>query len=850
MMKPRKYTVPFFLVLMSAVIVISVYGYTCFTRAALKQQAYYTVQQNVENIAGEIGASVGYAKSSIRLASQSASQSMTGPVIEDVNPLLDPLLDSTPFDFIEYILQNGWNTMNSGGVPFDASDREYYKQGIAGNTGVWINFTPKKSREVLLNFYTPLYYQGEIAGVFTGALGGDTRIRPLLQSSFFGQEVRGFLCDSQGRIITSTVPGVAAGTDIRAYLEDSMGVSADNYADFRSTALQNTGTAFSLKESGGNAACAVARVEETGWYVVQIVPAVSMARVLGASTLQATGVMGVILVCLTLFFAFVYLRQRKAQQLALTEHRGVIEVLSREYSSVYLINTVTGLIEPFRMAPGPARYFAKPMKKGLKYNDGHEFFCSNFVREDFRREFHDRFTLEHLREVLTDERQICSMEYVNIRDNLERYFRAVAVLLPGSGGKQIVLGFADVDDQRQKELASQKELQDACRRAEAANEAKSAFLFNMSHDIRTPMNAILGFTDMLEKYRQDEKGYRRCVENIRISGQYLLNLINNVLDLARIESGKATLDDSALWDAQSFNDVLTTVFSGELMRKHLTLHRSFAITHNHVYVDSVKLEQIFVNVLSNAVKYTPAGGDIYMTVTEEPDPRPGYCCYCTVIEDTGIGMSPEFLPHIFDEFARERNTTQSGIPGTGLGMGITKKMVDLLGGTIAVESELGKGTRVTIRLPHRIVSEADWAAVQEESAPTDSTAALAGKRVLLAEDNPLNAEISISILEDMGLIVEHAEDGAICVDLMMRRPAGYYDAIIMDIQMPSMDGLEATVVIRRMGDPQKAGIPIIAMTANAFDEDRRAALAAGMNEHVAKPVDVKQLTAVLVRFLG
>ena len=850
MRKTRKYTIPALLSLLVVVIAISVYGYTRTTRAHLKQQAYYTVQQNVENIAGEIGVTVDYAQSSIRLTARSVSQNMTGPVIEDVNSILDPLLGDTPFHFIEYILPDGTNTMNGGGTPFDASDREYYRQGIAGNTGIWVNFTPKKSREVLLNFYTPLYYHGEIVGVFTGAMGGDTNIRPLLQSTFFGEEVWGFLCDSEGRIIASTVPGLPAGSYIRAYLTETMGVSEQNYEDFRSTALQSTGKAFALKESGGSAVCAVARVEQSNWYAVQIVPAHSMAHVLGATTFQTILVTGILWACLALFFAFVYLRQKKAQLLTLTEHRGVIEVLSREYSSVYLISTETGFIEPYRMAPGPARYFARPMEKGLKYNDGHEFFCKNFVREDFRQEFHDLFTLEHLREVLTDESVTCSYEYVNIRDGMERYFRAMAVLLPGSGGKQIVLGFADVDDQRQKELASQKTLQDACRRAEAANEAKSAFLFNMSHDIRTPMNAILGFTDMLDKYRQDEKNYRRCVENIKVSSQYLLNLINNVLDLARIESGKATLEDNALWDANAFNDVLATVFSEELQRKHLSLHRAFSITHNHVFVDSLKLEQIFINVLSNAVKYTPAGGDIYMSVTEEPCDREGFCCYRTVIEDTGIGMSPEFLPHIFDEFARERNTTQSGIAGTGLGMGITKKMLDLMDGTITVESELGKGTRVTIRIPHRIATEEEWAAAQMAGSADSHGAELAGKRVLLAEDNPLNTEISISILEEMGITVEHAEDGSICVDLMMRRPAGYYDAVIMDIQMPGMNGYEATAAIRRMNDPQKANIPIIAMTANAFEEDRKAAFAAGMNEHIAKPVDVKELRAALARFLG
>ena len=285
------------------------------------------------------------------------------------------------------------------------------------------------------------------------------------------------------------------------------------------------------------------------------------------------------------------------------------------------------------------------------------------------------------------------------------------------------------------------------------------------------------------------------------------------------------------------------MFSSELEKKNLTLHRTFDITHEHVFVDTTKLEQIFMNILSNAVKYTPAGGDIYMTVTEVPSDKEGYCCYRTVIEDTGIGISQEFLPHIFDEFAREKNSTESGIAGTGLGMGITKKMIDLMEGTISIESELGKGTKVTVCLPHRIAAEPQKAASYDASV-------FAGKRILLAEDNALNVEIAVTILEEAGFTVEHAGDGAACVDMLERREAGYYDLILMDIQMPNMDGYQATEVIRNMAVPEKASIPIIAMTANAFEEDRKAAFAAGMNGHIAKPIDLDKLFAALSKTLS
>ena len=839
------------LIVTAVMIIAAVYGYARSTREHLKEQAYYAVGQNVGAIANEIESSIGYATSSIRLTSQSATQSMDSEVIEDVNAILDPLLESTPFNFIEYILADGWNTMNDGGTPFDASDREYYKQGIQGKTGIWINFTPKKSKEVLLNFYTPLYYEGNIVGVFTGTLGGDTNMKPLLTSTFFGEEVRGFLCDSSGYIIASTVDGLATNTAIRTYLTETMGVSDETYGVFAGHVSQDDETAFAFRENAGNAVACISCVEDLGWYVVQIVPAKSLANIMNTTTIQLVLVIGFIILLFVCYFLYADRERREKAKQEIAEHRGVIEVLGREYSSVYLINTETKYVEPFRLAGEINQYYGDALKKGLLWDDGVADYAKRFVKEDYKAEFLRKCSLDNLLAELREDGQIFTYEYINDRDGEQHVYRIIASLLPDSKVKHIVLGFADINEERENELAMQRALQDACRRAEAANGAKSAFLFNMSHDIRTPMNAIIGFTNMLEKCREDENAFRHCVDNIKVSSNYLLNLINNVLDLARIESGKATLDDADLWDAQRFNDNLVTVFSSELEKKNLTLRRTFDITHEHVFVDTTKLEQIFMNILSNAVKYTPAGGDIYMTVTEVPSDKEGYCCYRTVIEDTGVGISQEFLPHIFDEFAREKNSTESGIAGTGLGMGITKKMIDLMEGTISIESELGKGTKVTVCLPHRIAAEPEVLPDAEpQKAASYDASVFAGKRILLAEDNALNVEIAVTILEEAGFTVEHAGDGAACVDMLERREAGYYDLILMDIQMPNMDGYQATEVIRNMAVPEKASIPIIAMTANAFEEDRKAAFAAGMNGHIAKPIDLDKLFAALSKTLS
>ena len=383
--------------------------------------------------------------------------------------------------------------------------------------------------------------------------------------------------------------------------------------------------------------------------------------------------------------------------------------------------------------------------------------------------------------------------------------------------------------------------------ANASNAAKSAFLFNMSHDIRTPMNAIIGFTELLEKHLDDQELALSYIKKIKTSNDFLLSLINNVLEMARIESGKATLDET-YWDTRAFNDTLFALFDSQMKEKGIEFTRKNKVIHPDVLCDETKLREIFLNILSNALKYTPSGGKVSMNLTEIPSDRPGYAMYQTVIEDTGIGMSEEFLPHLFEEFTRERSSTETKLNGTGLGMPIVKKLVDLMEGTIEVESKVGRGTKITVTLPHRIAQDGN-AQMLVDTAHEFLTDSFRGKRILLAEDNELNAEIAITILEEAGFVVEHAEDGIICVDMMEKAEAGYYDLILMDIQMPNMDGYKATQTIRKLSDPKKANITIVAMTANAFDEDKKNAYRAGMNWHIAKPIKVDELMSALTEIL-
>lgn len=355
-------------------------------------------------------------------------------------------------------------------------------------------------------------------------------------------------------------------------------------------------------------------------------------------------------------------------------------------------------------------------------------------------------------------------------------------------------------------------------------------------DEGTPMNAIIGFTDLLKKHLDDKELALDYIEKIETSNDFLMSLINNVLEMSRIESGKVTLDETDC-NVYAFWEALLALFDTQMKEKGITFTSAIQIEHPDAYIDETKLREIHLNVLSNAVKYTPSGGNVSVTVTELPSDHPGCAVYQTVIEDTGIGMSEDFLPHIFDEFTRERTSTESKVAGTGLGMPIVKKLVDLMHGTIEVESELGKGTKFTLTLSHRVADATETGLLSEHSVEYKSED-FVGKRILLAEDNDLNAEIAMTILEEEGFLIERAADGVICVDMIEKTAPDYYDLILMDIQMPNMDGYKATQIIRRLPDKQKANIPIVAMTANAFEEDRKKAFQVGMNGHIAKPMQI------------
>ena len=389
-------------------------------------------------------------------------------------------------------------------------------------------------------------------------------------------------------------------------------------------------------------------------------------------------------------------------------------------------------------------------------------------------------------------------------------------------------------------------LQIAAENAESANRAKSTFLFNMSHDIRTPMNAIIGYADLASRHSDDPAKLKKYMENIQVCGQNLLMLLNNVLDLARIENDKTEMEYSVSDVEKDFRNCIA-MFRNQADNKGQTLTVTTQLPYPYIYADIPHLTEVCTNLVSNAVKYTGAGGTIRCGVTQKPGKKEGWCDTVVTVADNGIGMSQEFQKHIFEPFERERTSTVSKVEGSGIGMGIVKKLVGLMGGTVEVESKIGVGSTFTVTIPCRIASEEE--AQAKRAADPAERESLRGTRILLTEDNDLNAEIATELLQEEGCTVDRAKDGVECVDMLEKAANGTYQLILMDVQMPVMNGYDATKKIRRMDDPQKANIPIVAMTANAFSEDKQVALDAGMNDHIAKPINMSVLVPTLRKYL-
>ena len=522
----------------------------------------------------------------------------------------------------------------------------------------------------------------------------------------------------------------------------------------------------------------------------------------------------------------------KAAERTLEERNTYLEHFLKGFSSAYIVDLDKDAFEILHMDSGFIDSFRSDGNAADMRN-----FIENHIHPDDREMMLEMSDSKHIKKLLETKEEI-TFTVREVFDDVEKTMRAL--IMRGVDNSRAAVGFMNISD----EIAKEKEYS---HKLEVANRAKTAFLFNMSHDIRTPMNAIIGFTEMAQKHSDDKEKVENCLEKVHSSGKHLLSLINDVLDMSRIESGKLEIEEKIINIAEASKPVMAIAYENAKERDiTLTLHAS-SIREEYIYGDELKISQIALNIMSNAIKYTNPGGKVDVSVVGVPNDDPDRLVCDLIVEDNGIGMSEEFLGRIFEPFERSTTSTKSGVQGTGLGMAISKELVDKMGGTISIESKLGVGTKVTVRFNFRRAespNENDGSQVE-----CIENVDLKGKKVLLVEDNELNREIATEILEDEGILVDTAEDGDIAVKIMESACDGQYDLILMDVQMPKMNGYEATRAIRQLPDKAVSSIPIVAMTANAFDEDKHNAIEAGMNGHIAKPIDIPKLIETLARIL-
>ena len=521
----------------------------------------------------------------------------------------------------------------------------------------------------------------------------------------------------------------------------------------------------------------------------------------------------------------------------------ILSAVTDDFVFLVEVDVKTRIEKIFFVSKGPHPQWSD--KKTHKYDESIKEYADVVVAPEDRKRFLEVTEFNALMEYFKNNDNECIIEYdVIVNGGRRRYQGKFTLSTQDPEGAKIYVGVRDTTLIEEERTEYNRKLMSALAQAEEANKGKSYFLFNMSHDIRTPLNAIIGYSELAKNHLDEKEVLDDYIYKIQTCGRQLLGLIGDVLDMAKIESGNLEISEKPCLCQDLMSDIMISV-NESAKKKGLEFEASGNACHSTILCDKVKVQKILLNILSNAVKYTPKGGKISLSVQEKIREDEGLSDFTFVVKDNGIGISKEFLPYIFNSFSRERNATISGVSGTGLGMTITKRLVDAMGGKIEVESQQNMGTTVTVSITFsRLVG------LEEKREEIIPDAFLKGIRVLLVEDNEINGEIASEMLRELKVNVDLVTNGKECIDALLEKDAGYYDLVLMDIQMPVMDGYEATRIIRRFSDKDKRLIPVIAMTANAFEEDKQKAFQSGMNGHLAKPVEMRHLIQALKSAIG
>ncbi len=927
-------------------------------------------RQTAERVSDLIDSS----QSSVALMAHLYGSVMTQPVVDA--EMLQDMCDRSPFDYVEFINTEGID-LSADGRTADLSDREYFLDGIQGNSGKCVIHNSRITNETLLIFYSPFYYKEQIIGVLSGIMRGETVCR-ILTANYFGVQASTYLLEHNGDVVLCVGDQSQPENLLESMTKNNRLPEAER-RKLEQACTEGDSTSFNYQGSSGAGSAYVTALNDSDWLLVQNFPS-SLTRAMTQSANSAGIRLETKLFIAFLAYVLYLVIKNQAQKRQLVSEKQemsqIVSAVTQLFTRFALVNFENDTYEYLEDKKCSAP------EKGT-YSDLIRYLTPKYVYDtDTAEKTHVLISREHVQKALTESTPYLQYEY-QIDMNGRRWENLSILCLTRKDGlpNDVLYAIQDVTSLKERELQIRLALRNASDAAEAANRAKSDFLARMSHDIRTPMNAIMGMTAVAAMHLDDQERLTDCLSKITISSRHLLALINDVLDMSKIESGKVTLSEEPFGMPDMVESILTIIQSQiNSKRQELKVHIS-DIRHENVIGDTLRLRQVFVNILGNAVKFTPEGGTVTFSIRECDSRIHGMACYEFVCEDTGIGMDESFIETIFDPFTRSQNSVSQNIEGTGLGMSITRNIVRMMDGDIHVESQLGVGSKFTVQIhlklqdqetedigeladlrvlvadddqdscvstcdilnsigmiaewvlsgdeavsrtvaahkteqdfsavildwkmpgkdgvetareirrlvgddiPIIILSAYDWSDIEAEAREagiqafiekplfrsrlvyalksvlsqgekskklpvSDLThASYEGKRVLLVEDNELNREIANELLSFIGVAVEQAADGQAAVDMVKNNPQHYYDLIFMDIQMPVMNGYEAARCIRSLGRGDTDRIPIIAMTANAFADDIREAREAGMNDHVAKPVEVAKLLEALERWL-
>ncbi len=889
--------------------------------------------------------------------------------------------DNTPFDAVRFTNRDGVN-LASNGETSDSLDRDYFVNGMRGESGLETVSASRITGKPMMVFYAPVYDGQEIAGMFLGLYFAEDYLRDMLATSYFGEPADVFLCAKDGMVVANS-GSATYGDHLFTSLAEKGVIDEKTAAAAQKAFADGTDTAFLCEDGCKTDNICVVHLKEYDYVLVQAFP-----KNVTQTMISRANMAGVMLeICLLVLFAvyviYMLLRaagRRKELEVENKLRGDVLRGVNILFASRYLIVDLENDSYSYLTGVGPSN--ARIPMEGV-YSEAAELHAAEIIGEEAKEAFRRFWQIDSLRESLADKDAVVHECHVS-RQGKEEWEHLTAVCLERRAGKPVrVLHVRqNATEQVYRQREQTQALQDALRQAQHANQAKTTFLSNMSHDIRTPMNAIIGFATIAASHMERADQVKDCLHKILSSSNHLLGLINDILDMSRIESGKLQIHNQECNIPELMHN-LVNIIQPQMKAKQMEMFiDTFEVVNEDVIADPLKLNQIFINLIGNAIKYTPAGGVVSFRITQHTTSRHGWGDYVFIVKDNGIGMSQEFVEHIFEPFERESTATRSGIQGAGLGMAITKSIIDMMGGEITVESEVGKGSTFTVRIPLQlqdtekeaeqikeleglrslvvdddlnvcdsvskmlkgiglrsewttsgreaiyraqsayeegdpyhtyiidwqmpeingietarkirsavgedtpiiILTAYDWTDIEAEAKEAGVTAFCAkplfmsdlkasllaannkdlkaeesgrawtktdysGKRLLLVEDNELNREIAEVILTEAGFMIESAPDGTDAVAMVEKSEERYYDAVLMDVQMPVMNGYEATKAIRAMRREDVKTLPIIAMTANAMEDDKEAALKSGMNAHIAKPLDIELLMSVLRQYL-